>query len=360
MRILHLIKNFDFGGAENHVCELSNTLHDLGNEVFVASRKGFQNERLNPGVNFISMKLSDLLIPFQVIYLCRLVARHRIDVIHAHKRISIFQASLAGKIMNVPVIATIHGRPRYDLRSFVSRMFTDRIIFVSKRTLDANANLRKVIKKSVFIQNGIRKAENKSDRDYYSMCYISRIDRKHFLLISMIIRMVLPEIIREFPQVTLNILGDGDYIDVLKNEAGELNRQYNREICFIHGYVPDVRSVIKRSGILLGVGRVAMEALACSVPVLSVNRSFMGNIITVQNYEFYQLNNFIAIGHNPPEPIALTALLLDYFRNPQCRQDEVKILREIINENLGIEKVTGEILDLYKEELGKQGDNSLS
>ncbi len=349
MRILQLINSFDFGGAENHVCELANTMHDMGNEVFVVSHKGLQNKRLDPGVNFIQMKMLDLFIPFLAIYLCILLSRHRIDVIHAHKRISILMASLAGRIMKVPVVATIHGQPKYDLRSIISRIFTDRIIFVSKRTIDANLHLKKILKKSVFIQNGIRIVENKSERDYFSICYISRIDRRHSSLVSMIIIKVLPEIIKEFPGVTLNVLGDGEYLDTLRREADKFNRQNNREICKIHGYVPDVRHVIKGCGILLGVGRAAMEALACSVPVLSVNQIFMGEIVTKQNYEFYQLNNFVAAGHKPPEPELLTGLLQDYFRDPASRQDEAKILREIINKNLGIEKIAREIIDLYEE-----------
>lgn len=42
MRILLVLKRFDFGGAENHVCDLANTLCELKHEVFLVTAKGRQ------------------------------------------------------------------------------------------------------------------------------------------------------------------------------------------------------------------------------------------------------------------------------------------------------------------------------
>ena len=39
MRILHLVRGFGFGGAENHVRDLANVLDEMGHEVFIMARK---------------------------------------------------------------------------------------------------------------------------------------------------------------------------------------------------------------------------------------------------------------------------------------------------------------------------------
>jgi len=326
MRILLLIKSFDFGGAENHVLDLANSLDESDNDVFVAGGKGFQVGRLNPGVSFIPKRISDFMFPFQVIGICFLISKQKIDVIHAHKRLAILIASISGRIMNIPVIATVHGRPRHDLRSILSRRFTDKIIFVSKRTLDANKEIRSISGKTIFIPNGVSSFENEIERDYYSVSYVSRIDKRHSSVISLLIREVLPDILRDFPQVTLNIIGDGKYLSHLKREAEYLNKLNKREVCKIFGYLPEVKHVIRKSGVVLGVGRAAIEALSCSVPVIPLNQKFMGRFVTEQNFYLYQLNNFVAITHDPPDPKLLAELLKSYLINPEHYQEEARNL----------------------------------
>jgi Glycosyltransferase len=349
MRILFLIKDFDFGGAENHVCDLANAMNELGNEVFIIARKGFQHTRLNTGVHFTSRKVSTILTPYQVVLICNFLQKHKIDVIHAHKRLAILQGCLAGKIMNIPVVATVHGRPKYDLRSGISKNFADKIIFVSKRTMEANRDGNEFIKKAVLIHNGVKIIENRDKRDYYSLCYISRHDKRHSSLISLLINDVLPDILKDFPEVSINIIGDGKYYKKLINEASILNTLYNREVCSMRGYIPEVKNIIRKSGLLLGVGRVAIEALSCSVPVLAVNNKFLGTIITESNYNAYQLNNFVPVGSDSPDPLRMKKLLADYFKNPVRYQEETMKLRGILIENLDIMKIASNTLLIYKE-----------
>jgi glycosyltransferase involved in cell wall biosynthesis len=295
------------------------------------------------------MRMKDIFLPFQVILICWLTVRYRIDIMHSHKRLAILQASLAGRIMNVPVVATVHGRPRYDMRSRLSRRMTDRIIFVSAKTFEANRYNEFFTSKSVLIHNGVRICNNQGTRNHNTMLYVCRIDKKHASVISMLITNVLPGIIRNFPNVTFEIVGDGKFLEDLKKEAGILNREHNREVCRFHGYLNDVRPVVNRSGIVMGVGRVALEALSCSVPVISLNRMFLGQIITKDNYEFYRLNNFVAIDNEEPDPVKLTGILNDYLRDPLYWHNEAKEIRKSVEENLSIEKITSDIKVLYQE-----------
>ena len=348
MRILHLITSFNFGGAENHVRDLANTMDELGNEVFVISTKGEQAQRLNRSVQFIQLKMRDIFAPLHIVYLCFFLTRNKINVIHAHKRLAIFLACVAGKIMRIPVVVTVHGKPRLDLRTPIAEKWADRIIFVSKRHLNGNGLFEKIKNKSAFIQNGVEMAESKSARDYSSMVYISRIDSRHAEVISLIIKEVLPEILKDFPEVTFNIIGDGKSMEGIRKEALALNVKMARNVCVVHGFIPEIKPLIQRSGLLLGVGRAAINALSSGIPVLSVNQNFMGQFVTEQNYRFYQENNFVAKGHDGPDSRILTDMLAEYLHDPVTFQKEAERLIKYVKEDFNIRKNTSRILNLYE------------
>lgn len=349
MRILYLVHSFNYGGAENHVLDLANSMTIIGNEVFILTRKGQLAERLSRGVTINDFRMSDLLFPLVLFRICRFIKRNRIELIHAHKRLPILLASLAGKIMKVPVVATVHGQPRIDLRSRVSRTFPDRVIFVSRRLLNTEGSYREVGKKALVIQNGVEEVRPAAEWDPASLCYISRIDRKHSSVIAMMINDVIPELIKYFPELSFHVVGDGEYLQELRQYAGKLNTAAGREACVIHGYLKDVRQVAGRSGLVLGVGRVAIESLAAGVPVLSVNSEFLGDFITRENYSFFKANNFVAAGNAPPDPARLSELILAYLRDPRLFREEALAVRQNISGDFGIMKIAGQILDVYRQ-----------
>ena len=349
MRVLYLINSFNYGGSENHVLDLANSMAELGNDVHVIAGKGLQANRLSSKVKYIPMRMRDIFLPFQVVLICFIALRYRIEIMHAHKRLAILQASLAGTILNVPVVATVHGRPRYDMRSRLSRRLTDRIIFVNNTTFQANRNSRYFRDKSVLIHNGVKINGRSVAKNHFTMLYVCRIDRKHAEMISMLINDVVPEIVKHYPEVTFEIAGDGEFFGILKNDAEILNRQFNRKVILFHGFIDDIKPVVDRSGIVMGVGRVALEALSCSVPVISLNRKFMGQLITRDNYEFYRLNNFVAIDHGKPDPEKLAGMLGDYFHDPVVLHSEAKELRKSVEEHLSIEKIASDIRELYSD-----------
>jgi glycosyltransferase involved in cell wall biosynthesis len=349
MRVLYLINSFNYGGAENHVLDLANSMAELGNDVHVIAGKGLQANRLSSKVKYIPMRMRDIFLPFQVVLICFIASRYRIEIMHAHKRLAILQASLAGTILNVPVVATVHGRPRYDMRSRLSKRLTDRIIFVNNTTYQANFNSRYFRDKSVLIHNGVKINGHCAVKNHFTLLYICRIDRKHAEMISMLINDVVPEIIKRYPEVTFEIAGDGEFFGILKNDAEILNRQFNRKVILFHGFIDDIKPVVDRSGIVMGVGRVALEALSCSVPVISLNRKFMGQLITRDNYEFYRLNNFVAIDHGKPDTEKLAGMLSDYLHDPEFWHSEAKELRRSVEEHLSIEKIVSDIHGLYTE-----------
>jgi glycosyltransferase involved in cell wall biosynthesis len=349
MRILHLVRIFDFGGAENHVRDLANILYEMGHEVSVMAESGKQNKLLNNGVKFIDLRMKDILAPLQILFIARYAKEHGIEIIHAHQRLPVLLGCMAGKIARIPVVVTVHGQTQHDVRSPLTRRWVDKFIFVRQSTFNEAKGYGIPPEKSLLIQNGIRIVNSQSERDFNSLCYISRIDKRHYQVISMIMNKVLIPLNKEFPEFKFNIVGDGDHLDDIRSEVESVNRQLRRTAMIVHGYMEDVGEIIKKSGLVFGVGRVAIETLACGVPVLSVNQKYFGGLVSEGNYSFFRKNNFVAYGKEPPDTDKLIREVESYFRNIKHWQDEAALLQKQIDEDFNIIKIAYSITEVYNE-----------
>lgn len=349
MRILHLVKSFSFGGAENHVRDLANVLDDMGHDVFILAKRGKQNDLLNSGVKFIPVDMSDLMLPFQIMFVAGIIRKNRIEVIHAHQRLPILIGCLAAKMTGIPIVVTVHGKTQYDIRSPLIRKLVDKFIFVRQSTLDEAPGYGVPASKSLFIQNGVTIQKSDRQRDYNSFCYISRIDKRHSQIISAIIRRIILPLYGEFPDIKFNIVGDGESLEEIRAEAEKTNRQLDHTSIIIHGYMPDITEIVRRSGLVLGVGRVAIETLACGVPVLSVNQKYFGGLVSRENYPFFRQNNFVAYGRESPDEDLIAKALKDYFSKPEYWQNEAAYLQDLIAEDFNIVRITSSIANVYME-----------
>ena len=349
MRILHLVRIFAFGGAENHVRDLANVLDEMGHEVFIMAGSGKQNNLLNRGVKFINMRMSDILAPLQIISLARFVRKNKIEIIHAHQRLPIFIGSMAAKIAGIPVVVTVHGQTQYDVRSRLVRSWINKFIFVRQSSFDEAGGYGIPPEKSLLIQNGVRMITSHEEKDLNSICYISRIDKRHSMVISMIMSKSLISLYKLNPDVKFNIVGDGDYLEEVRREAELINRQLGCDVVIIKGYMQDVTGIIRKSGLVLGVGRVAIETLACGVPLLSVNQKYFGGLVSRENYLFLSKNNFVAYGRESPDAIKLERELTAYFSNMNHWHDEAALLQKKVDEDFNIFKIASSIADLYRD-----------
>lgn len=351
MRILLSIKNFDFGGAENHVCELANALDQRGHDVFVLGKKGRQSHRLNPTVHFIPCPLHSLLLPFNLIHLIQVLKKHRIELIHAHQRYAIHLSSLAGLCAQIPVILTVHGRSQYDLRSWVARRISKKIIFVSAYVMQHAIRFPEIQHKITWIANGVQPSALKDPRKTNQVCYVSRIDKRHSEVLLLMMNEVLPNLLLRYPDLEFHVIGAGTVLPQVMRHAKHLNTSMQREVCCLHGFHPEVKELLHESALVMGVGRVALEALSCGTPVLSVNKKRMGALLSTKNYPFYKTNNFVAVGHTAPTAEKLLSQLTTFFEKPDFWVEETRMIQKRISEDFSCEKSLKNILEVYREAL---------
>jgi len=72
----------------------------------------------------------------------------------------------------------------------------------------------------------------------------------------MIIQKVIPKLIKTLPDITFNLIGEGNCLNFVKKEALKANNELGKEVCKLFGYQPDVNEFFLNSSLILGVGRV--------------------------------------------------------------------------------------------------------
>jgi glycosyltransferase involved in cell wall biosynthesis len=348
MRILLIIKRFDFGGAENHVLDLANTLSSRGNDVSILAPKGRQMKRLSPDVDFHRMNLNSLFLPLQALIIARLIRKKQIQLIHGHQRMAIYTACLAGIISQTPVVATVHGRTRYDLSTPFARKIPARLIFVSRRVKEVSATLDQIQHKSVVIPNGTPVWEKTYQPIPYHLCYVSRLDTKHAQLIALLIKQVLPALYKSFPDISMLVVGDGNKMAYLKKLANDLHKKTGHELCTFAGYHEDMQPFIAQSSLLIGAGRAALMGLASACPVLSTNSRRGGGLISTGNYDVMKQNNFLDVDAPHPDAAGLINKISAFYACQDFWLDQADELQQKVFHDFGLDKIVSEIEQQYQ------------
>ncbi|MFW5707402.1 MAG: glycosyltransferase family 4 protein [Bacteroidota bacterium] len=347
MNILLVIRRFDFGGAENHVCELANDLHRRGHKVIVTGRRGRQVKKLHPEIRFIHKSFRDYFLPLHVVWMVFLILRHGVELIHAHQRLPILISTLAGFFTRRKIVATVHGRARYDMRNYLVRRLAHRIVFVSK-AVQCYAEKRYNIKhKTVYIPNGLVASDYPHDPVHYRICYASKISRNHYKFLEMMVDRVIPRLLGVYPHLEFVIIGDGRMMEDLVEMAYELNQRYRKTICTVEGYRSDLRSCYGSASLVMGVGRVALEASAGGVPVMLINGKRMGGMLTHKNYVTVKENNFIDVTARLPDEDAAYDLVTLFFENQEACRTMARELATHIREDFRMTEIVGQIEELY-------------
>lgn len=287
------------GGAETHVESLLKGF--AGNKIFLAVNQGSHEEKLNSlrqryphvqvvviqarGVNFWRWRCD-------LRRLARLIVTERIDVIAAQQRTAGIWAYLLWRKTGIPYTVTMHDPwHRAKFKTLYPKIFP--VIFA------VSANLAMaLIEKFGFEQAQVRLINN--GIDFQSFCpgsaaaargrlnllpeaniilHVSRLSNVKGAVSLKIIES-MAEIVRENPRAQLWIIGEGPLRGRIAQAIAEFNRLHGEKI-FLHDFVDTIMDWYHACDLLIGEGRVAMEALACHKPVVAIRNAdqFIGAVL---------------------------------------------------------------------------------
>ncbi|YAL84095.1 WecB/TagA/CpsF family glycosyltransferase [Dermacoccaceae bacterium W4C1] len=146
LRVLHVVKALDYGGAESVLVSLTHWLADRGHQVMVVGRDGPLRGRLHPEVRFT--KVADSSSPVaDAAALTRAVRRFRPDVIHAHQRREAVIAQQVARSFGIPVVEHAHTvLPSTQLA---------RLSFRSQRVFAVSADVQAMLKSDFGREDGV-------------------------------------------------------------------------------------------------------------------------------------------------------------------------------------------------------------
>lgn len=346
MNILMALSQLEVTGAEVYGTVLSDELIRRGNKVYIVSDTltkptNAQYEK----IEFNKRKLKDRVS--QVRKLLKIIKEKDIQVVHAHSRASSWSCAIACRIAKIPLITTIHGRQPVHLSRKLVKAFGDYSLSVCENIRDHIVNDLKVKPENITV---LRNMINTKEYQKSSFADVEKTQK----VISIIGRLSGPK-----GDVTYNLLDilhrrkDFKIQVIGGKEVPARFKKFTGNVEFL-GYVNNVSEKIRESSIVIGAGRVAVEAILCEVPVLAIGEAESVGIVTLDRLNTALKSNFGDISLNHAPTFRWTDVIPEIDKGFNINKDDLKTLRERVIEEFSIESIVENIEKVYQREIVKK------
>lgn len=269
MRILHIVPEFEEGGVERYVLQLSKEQLAQGHRVSLATAGGKLEFQLPPEVEVLHLPVQRKNL-FTGLYCVHCLAKKRgqWDIMHAHSRVPAWIAWWTSAITGLPWIMTAHAI--YSLNAGITPFkHANGVICISEPVKQHLTNYLPT--RTIVVPNGVRKPSRLWEG-------INTSGQPRFLFVGRLTRLKgLDTVLRALVQLqdhpwVLDVIGDGPQRAEWETLTAELNL---KERVAFHGFRDDVEDWMIHSSCLLfpshheGMGLVVLEALNIGLPVLA-------------------------------------------------------------------------------------------
>ena len=300
MKVLQVSTHVNIGGIGSYILSLSQTLRKNGVEVIVASSGGNLEKEFQASAishRHLDMNTKNelgLKVIWSAFRISRIVKDEKIDIIHAHSRVSQAAAFLASRMSGVPYITTCHGYFKKRLRGIFDT-WGAKVIAISDAV---KAHLRDDLDVN---EDRIRLVYNGVDTDRFSRSYsadelgtirrsiglrggkvigtigrLSPVKGQKFLVEAM------ADLVTHVSDIEAVIVGDGPEGETLMDLASSLG--IRDKVHFItscvdtHKYL-SIMDIFVFPSIKEGLGLALLEALAAGKACIASNVGGIADII---------------------------------------------------------------------------------
>ncbi|HHW03884.1 MAG TPA: glycosyltransferase family 4 protein [Thermoanaerobacterales bacterium] len=378
LTVLLALMALDAGGAETHALSLAQQLKKRGVHVIMASHGGkLTSELEKSGIEHIILPL-DRKTPSSLLYsvkgLSGIVKKYGVDIIHAHARIPAWVSQWVTYFTGCPYITTSHGIYSTSWGMGFLTTWGRKIIAVSEDVKNHLINNFKVdAGKICVIPNGIdlEKFNPRVDStpiikelgikpDDFIIVYISRLMGARGEIALKLIE-ALPEIQSSFPTAKLVIVGEGDKYSAVKTLAEEYNGRMRDNKVIVTGARLDTPLLMNTAHVAVGVGRVALEAMAMEKPVIVAGEAGFMGVLAPENFEQARKHNFSGRGSDEKTEAPALARAIKQLLEDPGRGHELGIFgRQVVKKYFSIEVMTDQILKVYQQVIEERGQSPFS
>ena len=337
MNILMALSQLEVTGAEVYATTVGNELTRRGHNVFYVSDT-LTKPTQGPVFKLRFNKRSILRRFWHVFYLIYLIRKHHIQLVHAHSRASGWSSYVACKLTGTPMITTVHGRqPGHASRKAFHALGYRAVAVcedIAHQIID-NLGVDPAIVQ--VLRNGI-------ETDKFQPVPAPENPKP---VIAIIGRLSGPK--GELCYRLLDEVLDLDACQVRVVSGTKVPERFARsqdKVDFV-GYVDDVPALLAQCDLVIGAGRVAMEALLCGRPAFAIGEAKAIGLATEQNLDEALASNFGDIG---PQDLAIDfAALKGQIASALASKSVPGSLRQRILQEYDLQGVVTGLESIYQD-----------
>lgn len=370
MKVLYLCNDLSLSGSPFGITTEAIELTKRGHQIIVVSRGGPLSTKLasfgiktvetdmpclgsgkllvrdldyilNGMVNFLKLIRNNRLMKCYVL-ISNLVKQEDIDVIYAHQPGGAFLAYLISKKLGIPycirvqhIIANEFPPPWYRAvvnASYKVSVITDEV--ANHLKLVYGISSQKIIKISTpvdldLLHDAIPPELPDEEVQFIHGAWplivsISTLGDAKVKPAECLIRS-MPKIVVTLPQARALVIGEGSNFERLRELAKEQALRTGKTLVKLVGAKQDVRPYLHRADVVVGVGRVAMEALSYSKPLICASQMGFAGLFTQESAEEIAAFNFS--GRNKkeePTPDLLKETIVDLFSFSEDKLNSIR------------------------------------
>ncbi|WAG06074.1 polysaccharide deacetylase family protein [Aeromonas jandaei] len=337
MNILMALSQLEVTGAEVYATTVGNELTRRGHNVFYVSDT-LTKPTLGPVFKLRFNKRSILRRFWHVFYLIYLIKKHHIQLVHAHSRASGWSSYVACKLTGTPMITTVHGRQPVHASRKAFHALGFRAVAVcediARQIID---NLGVDPATVQVLRNGIETDKFQPvpapDNDKPVIAIIGRLSGPKGELCYRLLDEVL-----DLDACRVRIVSG--------TKVPEHFARFEGRPEFV-GYVDDVPALLAGCDLVIGAGRVAMEALLCGRPAFAIGEAKAIGLVTEQNLDEALASNFGDIG---PKDLAIDfAALKGEIKSALASKVVPEAIRQRIQNEYGLQGVVSGLETIYQD-----------
>ncbi len=374
MRILHTFSADILAGSVFYAISLAEKHTAEGHQVFLLSDR-----------NDLPTSVSQFALPIgnrhhlqrwkNIKFIKKIIKEKEIQVVHAHSRAASWVSYFAVLGTKIPLISTIHGRQHIHASVKLLDIYGDRLIAICENLRTHLINEVKIKPEKIsLLANGFDLDNLEAFTQTYQMpttpfeeskykprqakviSWIGRLNGGKGEIASELLHQVFPKLLEKCNLLRINLIGGK--IDELPPHGQKqfhlLNEKFGNRIKEV-GFISDVPAWIEGSDLVIGAGRVAIEALYLRKPLLALGEATCHGIVRESNLQECLASNFGDIlptkeAHKHDYDWVLAEL--DAFLYPQTNIEPLSSdYQALIKDYYDIRKIALSISEIYKSEI---------
>jgi glycosyltransferase involved in cell wall biosynthesis len=356
MNLLFVLSQKELTGAETYAVSLIKELTDRNHKVVIVS------DTLNSKIDIpyysldIDNRKSFINRIRHIKSLCQLIKQEKINLLHAHSRASSWVAYFASQTANIPLITTAHCIYPVHLSSRLFPCFGKKVIAVCGAARDHlitqfGINSRDIL----LIPNGIDTDHFRSQRaggvkeQEILVSWIGRFSGPRGRLLGEMVEKVFPVVRKAVPNLRFLIVAGGNRPLPLEKKVSAINAEFSCEVIRFTGFSRDIPNICASSALVIGAGRVALEAMACERAVISIGENQLIGLINPETIEQGIYTNFgDCCSFQPVDWVTLTSAIVEVLKNEKKADELGKWGREVVIDQFDLKKVANKVEKLYE------------